>query len=138
MTTYLVHAGTGTIIDASDDVYVITLSEDANPEWFYEDDEIIDLATTQGKRLALNDLTYSNTIAYSPNAIREEVRESLWEYYSDDEQLRPVLEWVETASDEQLNEVASYILQNDEVWQSYSNSLLDGLIEGHKRNKETK
>lgn len=86
----------------------------------------------------LTDLTWGNTIAYSPNAIREEVRESLWEYYSDDEQLRPVLEWVETASDEQLNEVASYILQNDEVWQSYSNSLLDGLIEGHKRNKETK
>lgn len=132
--TYLVHAGTGTIINAHDDVYVVTLPEEDDPEWFHEDDEIIDLATTQGKRLELNDLTWGNTVAYSPTAIRTEVRESLGEYYPDE----PWLEWAENATDDELNEVASYILQQDDVWQNFTINLVEGLREGYRWSKEVK
>lgn len=132
MTTYLVHAGTGTIINASDDVYVITLTEDENPEWFYEDDEIADLAVTQGKRLSLNDMTHGNTVSYSPSSIREEIRESLSEYYTDEEWLL----WAEQASDDDLNEVAGYILSADDVWQNFSINLVEGLREGYRWSKE--
>lgn len=54
MTTYLVHAGTGTIIDANDGVYILD-SESLTAEQTSvlesgDDDEIVALATELNKR----------------------------------------------------------------------------------------
>lgn len=132
MTTYLVHAGTGTIIDASDDVYVVTVTADTVIG--DDDDAVVTLAMSNGKRLEINDLTWGNTVAYSPTAIRTEVRESLCEYYPDEEWIA----WAENATDDELNEVASYILQQDGVWQNFTISLVEGLREGYRWSKEEK
>lgn len=132
MTTYLVHAGTGTIIDASDDVYVVTVTADTVIG--DDDDAVVTLAMSNGKRLEINDLTWGNTVAYSPSAIRTEVRESLSEYYPDE----AWLSWAENATDDELNEVASYILSADDVWQNFTINLVEGLREGYRWSKEVK
>lgn len=132
MTTYLVHAGTGTIINAHDDVYVVTVTADTVIG--DDDDAVVTLAMSNGKRLEINDLTWGNTVAYSPTAIRTEVRESLSEYYPDEEWIA----WAENATDDELNEVASYILQQDDVWQNFTINLVEGLREGYRWSKEVK
>lgn len=132
MTTYLIHAGTGTIIDASDDVYVVTVT--AETVVGDDDDAMVTLAMSNGKRLELNDLTWGNCVAYSPSSIREEIRESLSEYYGDEEWLS----WAENATDDELNAVARYILSADDVWQNFSTNLVEGLREGYRWSKEAK
>lgn len=132
MTTYLIHAGTGTIIDASDDVYVVTVT--AETVVGDDDDAMVTLAMSNGKRLEINDLTWGNCVAYSPSSIREEIRESLSEYYGDEEWLS----WAENATDDELNAVARYILSADDVWQNFSTNLVEGLREGYRWSKEAK
>ena len=133
---YLVHAGTGTIINADDDVFVLdtALLDDQTMLMLTEggDEDLAEFAQIKGKRLSLNDMTYSNTVSYSPSSIREEIRESLSEYYTDEEWLS----WAEQASDDDLNEVAGYILSADDVWQNFSINLVDGLREGYRWSKE--
>lgn len=132
MTTYLVHAGTGTIIDVNDDVYIVTVTSET--DLGDDDDALIQLAKTQGQRFLHNDLTWGNTVAYSPSAIREEIRESLSEYYPDEEWLL----WGQNATDEELDGVASYILSSDDVWQNFTLNLIDGLREGYRWSKKVK
>lgn len=88
----------------------------------------------------LTDLTWGNTVAYSPSAIRTEIRESLWEGFSHDENDKAVLEWAEKATDNQLNEIAEYILQGNHIWDSYISDLIDGLRQGFEwaKSKEAK
>lgn len=132
MTTYLIHAGTGTIIDANDGVYVVTVTADTIVG--DDDDAMVTLAMSNGKRLEITDLTWGNCVAYSPSAIREEIRESLSEYYGDEEWLS----WAENATDDELNAVARYILSADDVWQNFSTNLVEGLREGYRWSKEAK
>ena len=134
MTTYLIHAGTGTIINADDDVYIITVAEGYEPVSDDDDDALVALALYKGTRFQLNDLTWSNCVAYSPSSIREEIRESLSEYYGDEEWLS----WAENATDDELNAVARYILSADDVWQNFSTNLVEGLREGYRWSKEAK
>lgn len=138
MTTYLVHAGTGTIINADDDVYIITVTEGNEPVSDDDDDALVALALYKGTRFQLNDLTWANCIAYSPSSIRTEIRESLWEAYSEDDNDKAVLEWAEKASDDELNTVASYILSDHYIWGTFTEDLIDGLREGYRWSKEAK
>lgn len=83
----------------------------------------------------LTDLTWGNCVAYSPSAIRTEIRESLsWKFESPDD--KPILEWALNASDDDLNEVASYILSGDHIWDTFATDLMDGLREGFAWSKE--
>ncbi|MGA0847941.1 MAG: hypothetical protein ACO395_04680 [Pontimonas sp.] len=137
MTRYIVHAGTGTIIDIDDDTYIIDtakLSDEQSDVLADGDDaQIVDLAKSVGEKASsvITDLRFGNCISYSPIAIREEVRESLWEAYSDDDEHRKVLEWAETATDAELALVAEFVLQSDGVWAEYPASVLEGLVEAH-------
>lgn len=142
MTTYLIHAGTGTIIDADDGVYILdseNLTEEQTAVLESGDDtEIVALATELNKRFQMTDLTWANCIAYSPSSIRTEIRESLWEVYSEDDNDKAVLEWAEKASDDELNTVASYILSDHYIWGTFTDDLIDGLREGYRWSKEAK
>jgi hypothetical protein len=62
------------------------------------------------------------------------VSESLSEYYPDE----AFIDWALSASDDELNAVASYILNADEVWQNFTLNLVEGLREGYRRAKEAK
>lgn len=141
------HAGTGTYFGLNDpDVYVIDLDKMTDDMTQELDDtgevpsEALD--TSAATRWAefigqQNDLTWGNCIAYSPSAIREEIRESLsWKYEADRD--KTVLEWALTASDDALNEVASYIIQSDHIWETYGIDLMDGLREGFLWSQEVK
>lgn len=137
MATIIYHAGTGTYFDAGDDVFIIDtkdLGESEIEALKDGDDSVLDFVVEDGRcsRYQHNDLTFGNTIAYSPSAIREEIRESLWESYSTNEDDRTVLEWAEKASDKELDEIASYILQGDHIWTTYVEDLIDGLREGFR------
>jgi hypothetical protein len=138
MTTYIVHEGTGTIIDASEcvlvDVPQVTLDTLTGDDYF--DDEVITgLASEIGRPVNTTDLTFSNCVAYSPSAIRQEVRENLqYNDAIDDE----VLAWALRATDAQLNSIASYILNSSaSVWDTYTEDLIDGLIEFYRRDNNT-
>lgn len=130
MTTYLIHAGTGTIIDANDGVFILD-SETLTPEQTAilenaDDPEVIDLAVSSGQMFRYTDLSYTNSIAYSPASIREEVRESLRYKMSDDD--KEMLDWAETtASADNLETIAQYILSGDALWADYQEHLIDGL-----------
>jgi len=129
MTRYLVHAGTGTIINADDGVYLIDteilIPENTAIMENGDETEIVELAQKIGQ--PINDLTYGNVMSFSPSAIREEIRESLWEGYPEDHDL---LEWAESQPDSVLNQIAQYILQDDSLWNEYPSLLMDGLRQG--------
>lgn len=137
MTRLIYHAGTGTYFDADDDVYIIDtkdLGESELEALDDDDDSVLEFVVEDGRcsRFQYNDLTFGNTVAYSPSSIREEIRESLWERYSENEDDKTVLEWAEKATDKELDEIASYILQGDHIWTTYVDDLIDGLREGYR------
>jgi hypothetical protein len=138
MTTYIYHEGTGTIIDASEcvlvDVPQVTLDTLTGDD-FFDDEVVAGLASDIGRPINTTDLTFGNCVAYSPSAIRQEVRENLSYNDAIDE---TVLAWALRATDDQLNAVASYILNSSaNVWDSYIEDLVDGLIEFYRRDTNT-
>lgn len=141
MSKYIVHPGTGTVI-AVDECVIVTVpsevTDSLSGDDYFDDERICELAEEIGKPINTTDLTWSNCVAYSPSSIREEIRESLWEGYADNDKDRAVLEWAENASDDDLNAVASYILSADDVWQNFTLNLVEGLREGYRRAKEAK
>lgn len=135
---YIVHAGTGTIIECGDDVFVVDTANLNDLEMLIvtegDDSDIVDLAVEKNDRLSqyMNDLRWGNCIAYSPSAIREEVSQDIFEaYMNEDEQ--HIIKWVlEEATDDQLNEIAQFILNDDSMWISYNEDLAHGLRFGYK------
>lgn len=123
------HAGTGTYFSAEDGVYLI------DTEDLIEDPEFIAdslIANGKAKPLRLTDLEWGNCVAYSPRAMREEIDEMMAFVGASDED-RPALEWaLNDATDEQLNNVATYILDDDTMWISYRSNIIDGVREGFR------
>jgi hypothetical protein len=136
MTTYIYHEGTGTIIDASECVLVDVPDDlDMTGDDYFDDEVVERLADEIGRPINTTDLTFGNCVAYSPSAIRQEVRENLSYNDAIDE---TVLAWALRATDDQLNAVASYILNSSaNVWDSYTEDLVDGLIEFYRRDTNT-
>jgi hypothetical protein len=138
---YIVHEGTGTVI-AVDECVIVDVPEEVlttlDGDDYFDEYKICEYASENGKPINTTDLTWSNTVAYSPFAIREEIRESLWEGYSDDDEERAVLEWAEKATDDELNQIAEYILSANDSWGEYTSNMMDGLREGYRRAKEGK
>lgn len=75
-----------------------------------------------------SDLTYGNSMSFSPSAIREDVSEIMDNYDKDSEQYQ-AFKWALQASDNELNAVASFILSDDDLWNTYRSSLVNGLVE---------
>lgn len=102
--------------------------------------EILDVATKDTESLdsvlhgcGFGDLDYSNSIAYSPVALRDEANALLdvgiYNGYDDPEFVRLALEWCEkTATDQQLNYIASCILASDDAWSAYKKNFLEELL----------
>lgn len=141
MSKYIIHPGTGTVIDA-DECLVLDLDNDLTDEErdrlegddYFDDALVCTIAEERGKKFPGIDLTYSNCIAFSPNALREEALYMIeqWDYDESDE-LYPALKWcIGTATDDQLNRIAVYILDNDLLWKEFRDSVIDGISKGYQ------
>lgn len=147
-TTYIVHEGTGTIISADEclivdvpDTVLDTLVKDGGDDYF-DDEVIITLARDTGRLINKTDLKWGNTIAYSPTALREEALAMIDGGYAENEDgLEEVLNFVaNVATDDELDIMASYILDSDDVWESYKSNLIEGAkwALDERNHKETK
>ena len=144
--TYVVHVGTGTIISADECVTVTLTDEMANEitehggDDYFDEARILELAEEIGTPLFTSDLTFGNTISFSPSALREEARYILASgMFSSDETWFFAMEWcINEATDDQLNAVASWMLDNDDIWTGYRATIMDGLVQGmiqHNKHK---
>jgi hypothetical protein len=144
MTKLIVHIGTGTIIDADECVIVDTDKFDDHDDAritgddYFDDSVVVEIAERIGKPLNLTDLTYRNTVAFSPSALRSEAQELLSQgYYDADEDILKQLAWcAEVATDDELNQVAGYILNDDTLWGEYNTTVMDGIRQGFVWSKE--
>lgn len=142
------HAGTGTYFGLNDDdVYVIDIDKMTDEMNAELDDtgempaEAIDseaaISWQEFAEKTGTDLHWGNCVAYSPSAIREEIRESLSDKFESTHD-KKVLEWAINASNEDLDEVASFILQGDHIWTTFTEDLISGLREGYRWAQEKK
>ena len=128
----IVHAGTGTIIDADDGVFVIDtdlVQNEALGDFLDDDDEtaIVEIAQEKGRRLnsAELEMTHANSIAFTPSALRYEATE-----LDVDSRLA---EWVSTTSASNLEYVASLIMNDDLLWQNYKQIIVEALRSAYEK-----
>jgi hypothetical protein len=133
MTKLIVHIGTGTIIPA-DECLVVTITDDLYPL----DHEIVERAEEDGKPLNLTDLTYRNTVAFSPSSLRSEAEEALSQGFATDDDIAYLTWTAEVATDDELSSVADYILNDDTLWGEYNTTVMDGMRQGYRWSKENK
>ena len=140
MTKLIIHIGTGTIIDANECVIVdvdrlddhdTTLVNDG------DDSDVVEIAERLGKPLNLTDLSFRNTVAFSPSSLRSEAEEALSQGFATDDDDIAYLTWTaEVATDEELSSVADYILNDDTMWNEYNTTVMEGMRQGYKWHKE--
>ena len=141
MTKLVVHIGTGTIIDADECVIVDVEKLDDHDTALVndgDDSDVVEIAERLGKPLNLTDLTYRNTVAFSPSALRSEAEEQLSQGYATDDSIVYLTWCAEVATDDELNEVAGYILNDDTLWGEYNTTVMDGMRQGFAWSKEKK
>jgi hypothetical protein len=144
MTKLVVHIGTGTIIDADECVIVDTDKFDDHDEArmsgddYFDDTAVVEIAERIGTPLNLTDLTFRNTVAFSPSALRSEAEEQLSQGYATDDSIAYLTWTAEVATDDELNEVAGYILNDDTLWGEYNTTVMDGMRQGFAWFKEKK
>lgn len=135
MSRLLIHIGTGTIIDLDDDCVFIDMPDSLEDA---DEDEIVDYAKEYGVPVNTSvhpDVNYGNVVCYSPSALREEAREIVADI--SDPITREALEFViNQATDKELNEMASFILNGDTVWTAYREDILEGARVAHGWRKE--
>lgn len=82
------------------------------------------------------DLTFSNCVSYSPQALRDEAVSMLDSFYDHDD--LELLTWIsEHATKEQLQEMGDYALSGDDGWQEYYANALDAMRWGYKQYQES-
>lgn len=136
--TYIVHIGTGTII-AADECLIVAVPDEVTDEItehggddYFDDSLIISLAQDNGKPINTTDLKWGNTIAFSPVALRDEAMAVIdgGIYREGDSEYEALMWCINTATDDELNMVASYILDDDDLWIAYRTNMIDGLRQG--------
>ena len=142
MTKLIVHIGTGTIIDADECVIVDVEKLDDHDTALVndgDDSDVVEIAGRLGKPLNLTDLSFRNTVAFSPSSLRSEAEEALSQGFATDDDDIAYLTWTaEVATDEELSSVADYILNDDTMWNEYNTTVMDGMRQGYKWSKENK
>jgi hypothetical protein len=138
---FVVHVGTGTVISADECVIVGVpdeMLESMSGDDYFDDSDVISLAEDNGKPVNLTDVTWGNSIAFSPQALREEAQEILDAgIYDEGESWHEAFTWCATqATDDDLKDVASYILDDDDLWTTYRTSVTEGVLQGLIWHKE--
>lgn len=142
MTKLIIHIGTGTIIDADECVIVDVEKLDDHDTALVndgDDSDVVEIAGRLGKPLNLTDLTYRNTVAFSPSSLRSEAEEAISQGFATDDDDISYLTWTaEVATDDELSGVADYILNDDTMWNEYNTTVMDGMRQGYRWSKENK
>lgn len=142
MTKLIVHIGTGTIIDADECVIVDVERLDDHDTTLVndgDDSDVVEIAERLGKPLNLTDLSFRNTVAFSPSSLRSEAEEALSQGYATDDDDIAYLTWTaKVATDDELSGVADYILNDDTMWNEYNTTVMDGMRQGFAWSKEKK
>lgn len=129
----IVHPGTGTIIDADDRVYVIdtdAIKDEALIALLEDGDEkeIVDIALFKGRRISGQELelTYGNSMAFAPSALRTEAEENTFVKSRIGDEASA---WIQTASHDALAKIAEFILTNDLLWEHYCEIVSESISE---------
>ena len=142
MTKLVIHIGTGTIIDADECVIVDVEKLDDHDTALVndgDDSDVVEIAERLGKPLNLTDLSFRNTVAFSPSSLRSEAEEALSQGFATDDDDIAYLTWTaEVATDDELSGVADYILNDDTMWNEYNTTVMDGMRQGYRWSKENK
>ena len=142
MTKLVIHIGTGTIIDADECVIVDVEKLDDHDTALVndgDDSDLVEIAERLGKPLNLTDLSFRNTVAFSPSSLRSEAEEAISQGFATDDDDIAYLTWTaEVATDEELSSVADYILNDDTMWNEYNTTVMDGMRQGYRWSKENK
>lgn len=136
----IIDTQTGTVLDLTD-CYLVNANDCDD-----QDDADLDMgsdvmtahvAKRRGRNLAdllescgYGDLNYTNCFSLSPTALREEANECI-EMYSPSavSETLDAYKWVaNTATDEELHNLASEILMDEKVWNTISVSLIESLL----------
>ena len=142
MTKLVIHIGTGTIIDADECVIVDVEKLDDHDTALVndgDDSDLVEIAERLGKPLNLTDLSFRNTVAFSPSSLRSEAEEAISQGFATDDDDIAYLTWTaEVATDDELSGVADYILNDDTMWNEYNTTVMDGMRQGYRWSKENK
>jgi len=142
MTKLVIHIGTGTIIDADECVIVDVEKLDNHDTALVndgDDSDVVEIAERLGKPLNLTDLSFRNTVAFSPSSLRSEAEEAISQGFATDDDDIAYLTWTaEVATDDELSGVADYILNDDTMWNEYNTTVMDGMRQGYRWSKENK
>jgi len=142
MTKLVIHIGTGTIIDADECVIVDVERLDDHDTALVndgDDSDLVEIAERLGKPLNLTDLSFRNTVAFSPSSLRSEAEEAISQGFATDDDDIAYLTWTaEVATDDELSGVADYILNDDTMWNEYNTTVMDGMRQGYRWSKENK
>ena len=122
----------GTVINVTNSVIVDVSKLDEQgkallQEWEEggNDNDAIELGDKYGtkvEKFTNNELTYSNTMAFSGRSLRDEVRERIDSGYTSDEYLL-----ASKFTDEQFEELGQYILSSDYLWNVFSEEVSSGI-----------
>ena len=122
----------GTVINVTNSVIVDVSKLDEQgkallQEWEEggNDNDAIELGDKYGtkvEKFTNNELTYSNTMAFSGRSLRDEVRERIDMGYTSDEYL-----FASKFTDEQFEELGQYILSSDYLWNVFSEEVSSGI-----------
>lgn len=131
----IVHAGTGTIIDADDQVFVLDISQltdDERKETLVDqnDDLIVRLAKSKGRRLHEDDLdiTPSNSIVFTPFSIRYEIESG--DFLVQEE----IKNWiVNQATDDELSAIGNIAMTDEMMWENYSDVLIGAIVDVYNK-----
>ena len=138
----IVHAGTGTIIDADDGVFLIdtdVIHDEALGKLLEDGDEsdVVAIAKNKGRRISGEEIemTYRNCVAFTPAALRYEVKENDFVGKNIGEE---AAKWVETASAHALDKVAELIMGDELLWEHYTNIVTEAITAVYKLDTEAK
>ena len=129
MTKYLIHKGTAIILDASDDVYILDtdhLNDDEQRLVVHGDeDDFLSITVERGRLLHDDDLelTRNNSIAFTENAIKEEMSSPQFEHL--DEKIKDFV--LNFATHEDFEIIAAEILNDERTWENYQPVITDAL-----------
>lgn len=124
MARYIVHIGTGTVIDLDDDVYVID-GEDIVGD-IDSDQDMIDAAVLWGtniKNMMQSHELMTSAVTYAPVAIRVEVAESSFPFPEEHRR------WVAGASPEELAQVSEVCMNDERTWENFHIVIADAIAE---------
>jgi len=138
MAKFIINVTDGTVVGLEgcvlvDDSTFDDKAKDIWNEWEQcgSDSDARELGEYAGKDLAriltncgFGDLNYGNTIAFSPEALREEFQAKLDSGVWDDD---PYYQRALKFTDEELDAFGSYILGNDYIWTVYNEEINSGI-----------